>query len=147
RHYLTPEEFTERFGPTEADYQKVIDFARAHGFTVTETHSDRMLLNVSASVAAIEGAFAVNMRVYQHPNESRTFFSPDAEPSVEAGIPIQDVSGLSNFESPRPKLRKPVPVRSGSRAQPNVGAGPSGMFMGSDFRAIYAPGVTLTGTG
>ena len=24
RHYLTPEEFTAQFGPTEQDYQKVI---------------------------------------------------------------------------------------------------------------------------
>ncbi len=31
RHYLTPEQFTERFGPTEADYQAVIAFAKAHG--------------------------------------------------------------------------------------------------------------------
>ena len=31
--FLTPDEFTARFGPTEQDYQKVIDFAKAGGFT------------------------------------------------------------------------------------------------------------------
>ncbi len=30
---------------------------------------------------------------------------------------------------------------------PNTGSGPSGTYMGNDFRAAYAPGVTLTGTG
>ena len=34
-HYLTPEQFTERFGPTEQDYQAVIAFAKANGLTVT----------------------------------------------------------------------------------------------------------------
>ena len=32
-HYLTPEQFTARFGPTEQDYQKVVDFARTNGLT------------------------------------------------------------------------------------------------------------------
>ena len=29
RQYLTPEQFTEQFGPTEQDYQAVIAFAQA----------------------------------------------------------------------------------------------------------------------
>ena len=37
QHYLTPEEFTAQFGPTEQDYQKVIDFAQANGLAVTRT--------------------------------------------------------------------------------------------------------------
>src|SRR6185437_5791562 len=37
-HYLTPQEFTEHFGPTEQDYRAVMDFARQHGLTVTGTH-------------------------------------------------------------------------------------------------------------
>ena len=57
-HYLTPAQFTERFGPTEQDYQKVIDFARRNGLTVTGTHPNRVLLDVKGSVADIESAFA-----------------------------------------------------------------------------------------
>src|SRR5690242_14235122 len=37
RHYLTPQQFADRFGPTEQDYQAVQDFARNHGLTVTTT--------------------------------------------------------------------------------------------------------------
>src|SRR6476620_1558431 len=32
-HYIRADEFAARFGPTEADYQQVIGFARANGFT------------------------------------------------------------------------------------------------------------------
>src|ERR1700722_17865734 len=33
--YLSPEQFTEKFGPSEKDYQAVIEFAKASGFAVT----------------------------------------------------------------------------------------------------------------
>jgi hypothetical protein len=33
--WLTPEEFTARFGPTEQDYQAVKDFAKSKGLTTT----------------------------------------------------------------------------------------------------------------
>src|SRR3954447_24510329 len=59
--YLTPAQFAERFGPTEEDYQKVIAFANAYGLTVTGTHGNRGLLDVNASVSAIEQAFHVNL--------------------------------------------------------------------------------------
>ena len=88
-HYLTPEEFDARFGPTEQDYQAVDRFAAtSSGFTVTARHPNRMLLEVSASVTDIERALQVTMRTYAHPTEPRTFFAPDTEPSVGMGIPI-----------------------------------------------------------
>src|SRR5215831_16120941 len=52
-HYLTPEEFTARFGPTEEQYAAVIAFARTNGFTISETHSNRVLLNVKAHAGAV----------------------------------------------------------------------------------------------
>ncbi len=41
RHYLTPQEFTEKFGPTQSNYDAVINFAKASGLTVTQTYSNR----------------------------------------------------------------------------------------------------------
>ncbi len=65
RHYLTPEQFAEQFGPTEQDYQTVIDFAKANGLTVKATYPNRTLLDVSGSAAAVEKVFHVTLRVYQ----------------------------------------------------------------------------------
>ena len=149
RQYLTPDQFNARFGPTEADYQAVIAFAEAHHLAVTGTHVDRMLLDVAGTVADIEDAFQITLRTYQHPTEARTFYAPDTEPSVEATVPILDISGLSDFRLPHPKLRRPVPLSEAAKLKPKATGSftPGGQFIGNDFRAAYLPGVTLTGTG
>ena len=145
RQYLEAAQFAERFGPTEEDYQAVLAFAQAQGFTVRGTHPNRVLLDVTARVADIERAFGVTMRVYPHPKETRTFYAPDTEPSVEAGLPVIDISGLSDFGPPRPMLRK-AEARSLAGAQPNYGSSPYSSYMGNDFRAAYVPGSALNGS-
>lgn len=45
--YLTPEEFAERFAPTQEDYDHVVSYVKSLGLTVTGTHANRTLLNVS----------------------------------------------------------------------------------------------------
>ncbi len=146
-HYLTPAQFTERFGPTEQDYQSVIDFATTNGFTVTGRHPNRLLLDVNAAVADIERAFHVTMRVYQHPTEARRFYAPDVEPSVAVDIAVLDINGLNNYTRPHPAGLKLAPRRATTHARPADGSAPTGDYMGYDFRAAYAPGVSLTGSG
>ena len=144
RQYLTPGQFTERFGPTGQDYQAVIDFARQNGLTITARHGNRLLLDVRGSVAQVESAFHVHLNVYRHPTEARDFYAPDADPSVEDSLPIADVSGLSNFGRPHPQnlLKKPSVV-----PETGTGSGSGGTYLGYDFRNAYLPDVTLTGSG
>ena len=144
RHYLTPEQFTEQFGPTRQDYEAVRQFARKYGLDVTVTHSNRVLLDVTGQVADIERAFQVTLHTYQHPTEARQFYAPDVEPSVEAGLAVLDISGLNNYALPRPASHRTSATTS---AGPGSGSGPGGSYMGKDFRNAYAPGVTLTGAG
>src|SRR5665213_236682 len=146
RRYLTPEAFTARFGPTEKDYAAVKDFARTNGLTVTATYSNRLVLDVTGPVAAVEKAFHVTLRTYRHPTEARDFFAPDTEPMVDAALPVADISGLNNFKLPHPKSFKLSPAQPAG-ATPKAGSGSGGSYQGGDFRAAYAPGVTLCGAG
>ncbi len=145
--YLTPEQFTERFGPTKADYQALLAFATANGLTVTATHPNRTLVEVNASVAAIEKVFHVTLREYQHPTEGRSFYAPDVEPSLDLAVPVLAISGLDDFILPGPMDLKGL-WKKASQAMPyTTGSGPRGQFLGKDFRAAYAPGVSLDGSG
>ena len=147
-HYLTPEQFTAQFGPSQQDYDAVLQFMRSNGLTVTATYPNRTLVDVSGSVATVQQVFHTTLHVYQHPYENRTFFAPDTDPSLDLNVPIAHVSGLDNFTIPRPAIKiKNSLDRASSGAKPASGSGPDGLYMGKDFRAAYAPGVTLDGTG
>jgi subtilase family serine protease len=146
RQWLTPEQFTERFGPSEEDYQAVVAFAKANGLQLTGTHPNRAVLDVEGSVADIEKTLHVNMCVYQHPKEARTFYAPDTQPSLDLAVPVLGISGLNDYWRPRPRL-KATPLSQAPNAAPRTGSGPSGSFMGNDFRGAYIPGSALTGSG
>ena len=151
RNFLTVEQFTERFGPTLEDYERVSAFAATNGLAVTHTAPNRLVLDVEGTVADIERAFRVTVQVYQHPTEPRTFYAPDVEPSVDGGLPVQGISGLNTFSHLAPQSMHGAPSSFDRRANATdsgpAGSGPGGAFLGSDFRAAYASGVTLDGTG
>ncbi len=143
--YLTPVQFTARFGPTKEDYQALTDFVEANGMTVTGTQPNRTLLDVSGTVAQIEKMFHVSLLIYQHPTEPRTFFAPDVDPSLDSVVPVLHISGLDNYIRLHSNMHRKKP--NPRNATPQNGSGPSGNYMGNDFRAAYVPGVSLTGFG
>ncbi len=145
--FLTPPEFTARFGPTEADYATVKNFALTNGFTITGTHPNRVVLDVRADAAQVERAFHVGLRTFRHPMEARDFFAPDIEPTVDAAVPLLHIAGLDNYALPRP-MSVVTPLRAATvKTAPQAGSGGGGTYLGNDFRASYVPGTTLTGSG
>ncbi len=148
RGYLTPAQFAERFGPSEADYRALGAFFEANGITVTGTHPNRMIVDVRGTVADIESTFHVHMLYWRHPTRG-TFFSPDREPSLDASVTVLDIAGLDNFALPHPMDLKSRPFSSGQPLAQSLttGSGPGGLYIGSDFRNAYAPAVTLNGAG
>ncbi len=154
RQFLTPQEFTERFGPTQADYDTVLAYLRGKGLEVVGGSRDGMEVQVKGPVTAIESAFHVKMLTYQHPTENRTFYAPDREPTTTLPFPLWHVSGLDNYSIPHPMLvKKSDYARAhGIDAEKVVshattGSGPSASFLGSDMRAAYYGGTALTGAG
>jgi hypothetical protein len=140
--YLTPRQFTEKFEPSLADYQAVMDFAQSNGLKVTGQHLNRMMVDVSGPALAVENAFHMKLLTYHHPTEGRDFFAPNAEPSFDLAAPILHIGGLDNYESPQSLVNL-----NGESATAEFGSGTNGSYMGEDFRAAYAPNVVLTGTG
>lgn len=146
--YLTPGEFAERFGPTRQDYQKLIAFAQKRHLGITGFHSNRTLLDVNGTVAEIESAFRLHLKIYRHPKEARTFFAPDAEPSLDSDVPVLAISGLDDFVRPQPMdLRIAGWDQSSDALAYSTGSGPRSSFLGNDFRNAYVPGMAQTGSG
>ncbi len=154
RQFLSPAEFTERFGPSQADYDALVDFAKANGLMVVGGTRDAMDVQVRGPVSAIETAFHVTMRSYQHPTENRAFYAPDREPTVELPFQLWHISGLDNYSIPHALLVKRsdyatvhgIDVKD-VVSHATTGSGPSASFLGSDMRAAYYGGSALTGSG
>ena len=152
--FLTPTEFTERFGPTQADYDKVVQYLKANGLEVVGGSRDGMEVQVKGPVSSVEKAFRVTMLNYQHPTEDRTFYGPDREPTTNLPFALWHVSGLDNFSKPHPLfVKKSDYAKAHGIPEEKVvthattGSGPSASFLGSDMRAAYYGGTALTGAG
>jgi subtilase family serine protease len=152
--FLTVSQFTAKFGPTQEDYDTVVDFARSNGLTVTGGTRDGMEVQVKGPVSAVEAAFHVNMLIFQHPDENRTFFSPDREPTTNLPFNLWHITGLDNYSIPHPLFVKKSDYAAAHGIDPEdvvkhatTGSGPSASFLGSDMRAAYYGGTALTGAG
>jgi len=144
RHFLSVSQFRQQFGPTEEDYQSVVAFAKANGFTVTATPKNRLLVDINGTVEQIQRTFHVNMVQYQHPTENRMFYSPDREPTLDLDVAVSHIAGLDNYSIPHNMLRK---GSLEAAIHSNAGSGPGGAFLAGDMRAAYYGGSALTGTG
>lgn len=146
-HYLTSEEFTERFAPTQADYDAVVGWAKVNGFNVTTIVPNRRLVDVEAPVDTINHALHIKLGNYRHPTENRTFFAPDREPTVNLGVPLLKITGLTNVNLPHNHMRRGTIGQQIKALAHAEGSGPSGNYVPSDIRAAYYGSGSLNGAG
>ncbi len=133
RQYMTPATFAAAYGASAADYTALQQFASRNGLTVAGTHTNRGLLTVTGTAAAVESAFFVTLNLYKRPDGS-TFYGPANAPSYSPLTaltnPITHITGLDS-------LAVPIPASGGSAiggACANTGV--QG-FYGQDLRNLY----------
>jgi kumamolisin len=146
-NYLTSEEFTKRFAPTQEDYDTVIAYAKQLGLDIIGTHPNRTLLNVKGTAQSMQEAFKLNLQLYQHAN-GRQFHAPDKDPEVPMAIAniINGIVGLDNAAVWHAlNQRKEAIGASNSSAFPS---GPLGGFAPKDIAIAYnLSGVPVSGSG
>ena len=141
--YLTPAEFTARFGPTQRDYDAVRAWAQAQGLSVTGTHPNRLVLDVAGSAQRVQAALGVRLGQYQTVS-GREFRAAENEPRLTPDVAsrLAGVVGLNGLAVRRPHAREELAVT------PHDGTGPRGGLSPSDVRTAYnLSGVPLNGTG
>ncbi len=144
RQYLSVADYTRLFGPTEAEYQSAAHAFARPGLRVTADAPNRFLIQIDGQAGDIARAFHVTFGAYRNPADGRVFHAPDQEPRIDTGVPVLNIIGLDDGETPRPRLIK-SPDGSGRLA--GSGSGPGGNFTGTDIRAAYYGAGPLTGAG
>jgi len=146
RHYLSVAQFTARYGPAQPEYAALVRFALAANLHPHALLANRRVLDVEGSVADVERAFRVRIKLYRDPVKGRIFYAPDREPTMAAGPRVLHISGLDDYDVPVAKLERGA-QSDASRAKMGTGSGPQGNLIGSDVRAAYYGGSALAGSG
>jgi kumamolisin len=141
--FLTPARFTDEFGPSQGDYETVVNFLKDNGLQVTATYPNRLLIEARGKVAQVEDAFAVKINNYTRDNQ--TFFANDRDPALPLSVAsvIASVRGMENYLELRRHTRVHSSLRNLSRTPP--GYSPQQIAAAYDFNSAYASGVTGRG--
>jgi len=135
--YLSAEEFTDRFGPTQDDYDLVAAYARSLGLNTTGLHANRLLLDVSGPAQTVEAAFNLRMQRYQT-QDGRDFHAPDDDPEVPDFIAsrVVGVVGLDNAAVWHAHSRSRL-AQEKSVVPLQIGTGPGGALAPDDISTAY----------
>jgi subtilase family serine protease len=146
-HYLTPEQFAERFGGNASDYAALREWATANGLTVSQESTARIDLTVRGSVAQFENIFSTQINTYRSPSEEE-FYSAAVKPIVPSAISAKVfcVIGLTGSKqyAALVKIGKLLGAAAAdvsaelekTNAGPG-GTGPGGSYAPADLRAAY----------
>lgn len=142
-HYLTPKAFTDKFGPTQADYDTVADYATSLGLVITGTHPNRTLLDVTGPVETVNAAFGIQLQKYRT-HGGREFYAPDVNPRVPDSI-ASCIVGIYGLDNETVWQRQSL---SRLEATGQNGTGPGGGLTPNDIKKAYnLSGLNADGSG
>jgi hypothetical protein len=97
RHFLTPLQIAERFGPTQQSYRQVADFLSGQGLAPALGSVNRLTLTVDAARVDVERAFGV--QIGDCALGKRMFFANRQAPTLPSAVAehVDAVLGLSNL--------------------------------------------------
>src|ERR1035441_9045010 len=144
-HWLTPEEYGQRFGVSDADIGKVTQWLQEQGLQVVSVARGRLWIAASGTAAQVEAAFQTEIHSYVADGE--THFANASEPSVPAAFHpvVKGIRGLNDFRM-KPRLRA-------SHSQPDYTTGPGQTHYIApgdlatiyDITPLYTAGINGTG--
>ena len=133
-HWLTPEEYADRFGASTEDLSKITQWLGSQGFRVTGVARARNFISFSGTAGQVSSAFATGIHQYQVNGE--THFANAVEPSVPEALSVmvQGIRGLSDFRM-KPLLKSRV---ASTPQQPAYTSSSGNHYLGpDDFATIY----------
>ena len=85
-HWLTPEEYADRFGASQSDITQISDWLKAQGLNVSSVARGRNAITVTGTADAVQNAFQTEIHRYQV--DGVTHFANATDPSVPAAISV-----------------------------------------------------------
>ncbi len=136
-HWLTPDQYGQRFGATTSDIDAVVQYLNQNGFSKVKVWPNKLFISAETPTSAAEALFKVKIGSYRRSAAeiargfSPDFYAPDAEPKIGTAIAsrLSGIFGLSNAAQHRPLLK---------RAPAVADANPAGGLNPSDLAELYS---------
>ncbi len=148
-HWLTPEQYADRFGLSPNDINLVVAWLQSQGFQVTQTARGRTWVSFSGTAALVQAAFQTE--IHNFSLRGRTYYANASEPAVPAALAdvVLGIRGLDNYRlKPRSIVRhvkaEPKPNFT-SGLTGNTFVAPGDFATIYDVNALYNNGIDGTG--
>jgi hypothetical protein len=147
-HWLTPEQFADRFGLSPSDIAKVAAWLQSQGFSITQTARSRLWVSFSGTAGQVQSAFHTEMHYYSV--DGKSYYANASEPAVPAAL-ADVVLGFNSLDNCHPKphtvIRQvdagPKPNFTSYLSGKNFVA-PADFAVIYDVNALYANGIDGT---
>jgi subtilase family serine protease len=95
--WLTPQEFGEQFGASEADIQKITSWLESHGFQVENVANGRNVIQFSGNAGQVQSAF--HTAIHKYTVNAQEHWANANDPSIPAALTpaVAGVASLNNF--------------------------------------------------
>src|SRR5882757_1164133 len=139
--HVTPQQFRDRFGPTQSDVNRVTDYLRSRGLTVTGVSANRLAVDATGTADQLGAAFDTSLARWHDASLGRDFTAAESTPKVPTTL-ASVVSGVTGLDEHY------LPQRRGAEvAGPKVGSGPGGGYTPAELRSAYGLNSFDTGAG
>src|SRR5581483_406634 len=142
-HWLTPEQFADRFGVSQGDIDEIKTWAESQGLTVVSVARGRNGISLSGPAASVEQAFGTTIHRYQVDGELH--FANTTDPSIPAAMQnvVKSIHGLNDFRLKSHSIR-PAPQYNSLTSSAHYLA-PDDVATIYNMRSLYNSGIDGTG--
>jgi uncharacterized protein (TIGR03437 family) len=98
-HWLTPEEYGQRFGVSDSDVNQMKQWLESQGLSVAAVARGKNWIAVNGTAAQMEAAFQIE--IHQYLVNGETHYANASEPSVPAALSgvVRTIRGLHDFHA------------------------------------------------
>jgi hypothetical protein len=97
-HWLSPQEFGERFGRSQSEIDQAAGWLKSQGLQISQTWPSNLSITFRGTVDAVQRAFGVTISQYSDPASGRMFYTNDQAPALPSDLKAitNDLRGLNN---------------------------------------------------
>src|SRR5215472_6034879 len=116
--WLTPDEFGQQFGPSDADVQTVTNWLQSHGFQITRVSTGRTIVEFEGTTDQVQQAFHTSIHSYLVNGEQH--WANVSDPQIPAALAPVVAGPVSLHNFPRKAQSHYAGLFSKSKASPKL---------------------------